>query len=44
MNSQNKVDTLYEQFCKIYYDEMDKSLRHKTINSKAKKKIQTLLE
>ena len=40
MNNQIEVDRLYDQFCKIYYDEMDKSLRYKKVNNKAKKRFQ----
>ena len=38
MNNQNEVDAIYDHFCKIYYDEMDKCLRHKTVNYRAKRR------
>ena len=34
MNNQNAVDAIYDQFCKVYYDEMDKCLRHKTVKNR----------
>jgi hypothetical protein len=42
MTYQREIDSIYDQFCKIYYDEMDKNLRFKNVNKKAKKRHRQL--
>ena len=37
--SQVSIDVLYNEFCNVCYDEMDKSLRKKNVNPKAKKRL-----
>ena len=42
--SQVSIDVLYKEFCNVYYDEMDKSLRKKNVNPKAKKRLRHSLK
>ena len=38
-SSQEHVDTLYQQFCDIYYNEMNCFLKPLNVSSKTKKRI-----